>query len=352
MRALVTGATGIVGNNLVRELLDNDYEVRVLVRPASDTTSLRRLPVECWRGDILDIQSLVGVADKCSFVFHAAALFAYSGFTQEELDEIAVDGTRNIITATAHSDAERVVVTSSTVTLGSATRPVVHDERNSFEDRYPPSYTLSKVLQEKAAFEIARELGLDLVVVCPGLTVGPFDYRLSPSNATIVNYLNDPMRFTFPGGCNIVSARDVAAGHVIAALHGVAGSRYVVGGENLHWRDVHRMISALAGTFGPTYTLNNTSTYLAGAAAEMSARIMGKRPSVTRDEATMACRYYWYSSDALTRLGYSATPCEGALAEALAWLIHRSYLSESVVDRLEPDDRVRKHLQGLRGVAA
>ena len=66
----------------------------------------------------------------------------------------------------------------------------------------------------------------------------------------------------------------------------------------------------------------------------------------------MACRYYWYSSDALTRLGYSATPCEAALAEALAWLIHRSYLSESVVDRLEPDDRVRKHLQGLRGVAA
>ena len=350
MRALVTGATGIVGNNLVRELLDNDYEVRVLVRPVSDTTPLRRLPVECWPGDILDYQSLVGVADKCSLVFHAAALFAYSGFTQGELDEIAVNGTRNVITAAAHAGVDRVVVTSSTVTLGSATSAVVRNERSTFEDRYPPSYTLSKVRQEKVAFEFSRELGLDLVVVCPGLTVGPFDYRLGPSNATIVNYLNDPMRFTFPGGCNIVSARDVAAGHVIAALQGVAGSRYVVGGENLHWRDVHRMISALAGTFGPTYTLNNTSTYLAAAAAEMSARIMGKRPSVTRDEAAMACRYYWYSSDALTRLGYSATPCEDALAEALAWLIHRSYLSESVVDRLEPDDRVRKHLQELRGV--
>lgn len=352
MKALVTGATGIVGNNLVRELLDNNYEVRVLVRPASDTTSLRQLPVECWPGDVLDHKSLVGVADKCAFVFHAAALFAYTGFTQDELDDIAVNGTRNVITAAAHAGAERVVVTSSTVTLGSTTQPVVQDERNIFEDRYPPRYTLSKVRQEKAAFEIAREIGLDLVVVCPGLTVGSFDFRLSPSNASIVNYLNDPMRFTFPGGCNIVAARDVAAGHVIAALHGVAGNRYVVGGENLHWRDVHRTISALAGTFGPTYTLNNTSTYLAGATAEMSARIMGKRPSVTRDEATMACRYYWYSSDAITRLGYAATPCEDALADALAWLIHRSYLSESVVDRLKPDDRVRSRLQELRGVAA
>ncbi len=352
MRALVTGATGIVGNNLVRALLDDGYEVRVLVRPASDNTSLRRLPVEHWPGDILDHHTLVGVADKCSFVFHAAALFAYSGFTQDELDRIAIDGTRNVITAAAHANAERIVVTSSTVTLGSATTPTVRDERDTFEDKYPSSYTLSKVRQEKAAFETCRELGLELVVVCPGLTVGSFDYRLSPSNASIVNYLNDPMRFTFPGGCNIVSARDVAAGHIVAARRGVAGERYVVGGENLHWRDVHRMISALGGTFGPTYTLNNTSTYLAGAAAEMSARIMGKRPSVTRDEATMACHYYWYSSDAISRLGYAATPCEDALADALAWLIHRSYLSESVVDRLTPDDRVREHLQALRGVAA
>lgn len=352
MRALVTGSTGIVGNNLVRALLCEGYDVRVLIRPASDTTSLRTLPVEYWRGDILDHQSLVGVADECSFVFHAAALFAYSGFSQDELEETAVNGTRNVITAAAHANAERIVVTSSTVTLGSGTTPAIRDERSTFEDKYPSAYTLSKIRQERAAFEVSRELGLELVVVCPGLTIGSFDYRLSPSNASIVNYLNDPMRFTFPGGCNIVSARDVAAGHIIAALHGVAGERYVVGGENLHWRDVHRMISALGGTFGPTYTLNNTSTYLAGAAAELSARIMGKRPSVTRDEATMACRYYWYSSDAISRLGYSATPCEEALADALAWLVHRSYLSESVIDRLEPDDRVRKQLQLLRGVAA
>lgn len=352
MRALVTGATGIVGNNLVRALLDDGYDVRVLVRSNSDTTSLRRLPVEYWTGDVLDHQSLVGVADGCSLVFHAAAVFAYSGFTQDELDETAVSGTRNVLTAAAHGGAERVVVTSSTVTLGSGTTPDVHDESDTIEEKYPSSYTLSKVRQESAAFEISRDLGLELVVVCPGLTVGSFDYRLSPSNASIVNYLNDPMRFTFPGGCNIVSARDVAAGHIIAALHGVAGERYVVGGENLHWRDVHGLVSALGGTFGPTYTLNNTSTYLAAAAAETSARVMGKRPSVTRDEAIMACRYYWYSSDAISRLGYAPRSSEDALAEALAWLIHRAYLSESVVDRLEPDHRVKEHLRSYRGVAA
>ena len=61
--------------------------------------------------------------------------------------------------------------------------------------------------------------------------MGGFDYRLSPSNATIVNYLNDPFRSTFIGGCNIVSAPDVATGHIVAAQHGKAGSRYLLGSE-------------------------------------------------------------------------------------------------------------------------
>ena len=186
-----------------------------------------------------------------------------------------------------------------------------------------------------------------MVFVCPGLTVGPNDYRLSPSNGAIVNYLNDPMRSTFRGGCNIVAARDVADGHVIAALHGDDGARYVLGGTNLHWRDVHRLISELCGTFGPALALNNTATYMAAAIAETAARLMGKRPAVTRDEATMACRFYWYSSDAIMQLGYRLTPPEEALAEALAWLIHRAYLYESVLDQLEPDPRVLTHLQLL-----
>jgi dihydroflavonol-4-reductase len=334
----------------VRALLDAGHEVRVLVRPASDATTLRHLAVERLTGDVLQMDSLHGAADGCDVVFHAAAVFAYWGYTRSELEETAVHGTRNVLAAARAGGAQRVVMTSSSVVLGSSSTPLVRDEHSPQNETNPSSYTLSKMRQEEAAFDMAGDLGLDLVVVCPALTVGAHDYRLSPSNASIVNYLNDPLRSTFVGGCNIVSARDVAAGHLIAAERGTAGARYVLGSDNLHWREVHTLVSELGGTFGPSLTLNNTATYLVASMVETSARLMGIRPAVTRDEAAMAGRFYWYTSEAIVRLGYNPAPSRNALAESLAWLIHRAYLNESVIDGLTPDPLVATHHQAyVRG---
>ena len=330
----MTGATGIVGSNLVRALLAASYDVRVLVRPKSDLRSLVSLPVERCEGDVLQPTDLHAAVAGCTLVFHAAAVFAYWGQTAEEQRDLAVRGTRNILAAAQQAGAQRVVITSSSVVLGSRTTRQVLDETASFEEPDPSAYTLSKVCQEKAAFAIGAELGIEVVAVCPTLAVGPFDYRLSPSNATIVNYLNDPYRCTFIGGCNIVAARDVATGHMLAAERGTAGTRYVLGAENLAWQEVHALISELTGTFGPSLTLNHTATYLAAAAAEVSARLAGTRPLVTRDEAKMSARFYWYCHERIAKLGYAPMSARLALAEAVAWLLGRSYITDSVMERL------------------
>lgn len=341
MKVLVTGATGIVGSNLVRALLTAGHGVRVLVRGPSDTRSLRGLPVEWHEGDVLDPASLPGAVRGRAVVFHAAAVFSYWGMSAEQQTDLAVRGTRNVLEAARRARGRRVVLTSSSVVLGSSATPRVLDEAGAVAEPDPSAYSRSKVEQEAAAFAIGEALGIEVVAVCPTLVIGAHDYRLSPSNANIVNYLNDPFRCTFLGGCNVVAAADVAAGHLLAAERGEPGSRYVLGAENLRWPELHALISDLAGTFGPSLTLNHTAAYLAAAAAEVSARLTGATPPATRDEARMAGRYYWYSHERIARLGYAPMSARTALAEAIAWLLLRSYVSDSVAGRLGLSAEVR-----------
>jgi dihydroflavonol-4-reductase len=342
MKVLVTGATGVVGSNLVRALIAAGHKVRVLARPSSDLRSLRGLPIELVEGDVLAADTLAPAVKGRSVVYHAAAVFSYWGMSPAQQTELAERGTRNVLVAAHGARVARVVVTSSSVTLGSTSTPDVLDEAHSAAETDPSAYTRSKQRQEVTAFRLGAELGLDVVAVCPTLVIGPHDYRLSPSNANIVNYLNDPFRSTFLGGCNIVAAADVAAGHLLAATRGEPGARYLVGGENLKWPDVHALISRLAGTFGPSLVLNHTASYLAAASAEAAARLAGTRPIVTREEARMSARYYWYSHALLGRLGYAPVAARHALANALAWLLLRSYVSDSVTSRLKLAPEVRR----------
>ena len=86
-----------------------------------------------------------------------------------------------------------------------------------------------------------RRLGLEVVLALPTVVLGGPFTRLAPSNAIVLRYLLDPTRSTFPGGCNVVDARDVGAGHLRLLEHGVAGERYLLGGEDLSWRMLHTL---------------------------------------------------------------------------------------------------------------
>jgi dihydroflavonol-4-reductase len=197
-----------------------------------------------------------------------------------------------------------------------------------------------KVRQEREALKLADELGIDLVAVCPAITVGGPDYRLLPSNAIIVNYLNDPFSFTFPGGCNVVHVEDVARGHVLVAEKGERGERYLLGSENMPWADIHQTIADLCGTRGPTLTATLTGAYLAASAMELAARWTKKPPASTRSEAKALGRYYWYRIDRAEALGYRPRSSRQALAQAIAWLIDSPHVSHATRARLHPSTEV------------
>jgi len=325
--ALVTGANGLIGSNLVRELLHEGYSVKVLVRTSSNLESLDGLDVSIVYGDILKPETLTDAFKNCDYLFHCAAVFSYWGSSHKELNQIAVNGTLNVLKAARDSDIKRIVVTSSSVTMGSSSDPVVRTESCSFEDPDPPPYTLAKLAQEQSSFEFADEHNLDLVAVCPTMSVGAYGQNLGPSNGIITTYLADPFKTTFPGGCNLVSVRDIARGHILAQQKGSAGERYLLGSENLKWSEIHGMISELCGVSGPLFTASHATSYLSAAVLELGAKLKGKQPVTTREQAKMVGRYYWYSHEKIAQLGYSPIPARQALAEAIAWLVTTAHIS-------------------------
>jgi dihydroflavonol-4-reductase len=341
MRALVTGASGFIGSNLVRELLAQGHEVRALVRPTSDLRGLAGLPVEQVTGDVLDPGSLRAAAEGREVLFHAAAIFAYWGHSDESLRTVSIDGARNAVEAAALTGVRRVVLTSSSVALGSSTRTVPRDETAELPDDEPaPAYFHAKAAQERAALERGRALGVEVVAACPTIVVGPHDYRRVPSTAILLDYLRDPWRATFPGGCNAVHVGDVARGHLLLAERGRPGERYLLGSENLEWSLLHRIVGELSGVGGPLVTVNRTASLLASVAAEAVARLTGGRPLVTRAQARTVGRFYWYSHAKAAALGYRPRPAREALASALAWLLKSPHMTRELRLRLQPSAEV------------
>jgi dihydroflavonol-4-reductase len=330
MKALVTGANGLIGANIVRELIADGHDVRAFVRPTSDLRSLAGLRIEIVQGDVLQPETILAAANGCDVLFHAATIFAYWGHPVEELQSVALQGALNVVEAARRAGIRRMVLTSSSVVLGSGIRRTLRNENSEMRDKDVPVYVTTKVDQERAAGARAAELGLELVAVCPTISVGPYDYRLSPSNAVIISYLKDLFKLTYPGGCNIVSVRDVARGHILAAEKGIPGERYVLGSENLEWADIHRVISELCGISGPFFYANHTSSYLAAVANETLSWFTRKPPITTRVQAKMVGRYYWYSHERAAALGFRPKPARQALAEAIAWLSASAHVSREL----------------------
>jgi dihydroflavonol-4-reductase len=340
MQVLVTGASGLIGSHVVKALVAQKYKVKALVRPESKTSHLPLNKIELCHGDLFSPESLMAAAKGCHIIYHTAGIFSYWGYNSEQFIQEAKQGIKNIIKAAAHHKIKRVVFTSSSVTIGATEKHEVLSEDHTGNFDEAPAYLIAKKEQEEAAFAIGKKTGIEVVAICPALTVGGPDHHLTESNRMIVNYLKDPYKATWIGGCNIVNVRDVADAMLLLAEKGKAGERYIAGSDNITWQEVHQMISSLCGLPGPYITALHTSSYLLSAFQELWSHFTKERPASTIEQAKMVGKYYWYSSEKLKRLGYNPGSSENALAEALSWLVTSEHIPGSLRSSMKLSDQI------------
>jgi dihydroflavonol-4-reductase len=277
-QALVTGANGHIGANVVRELLDQGWSVIAFVRDGADVRGLEGLDVKRASGDVRDEAAVERAMAGATHVFHLAAPYQTWARDAETIVEPAVRGTDVVLRAAKRAGVRRVVVTSSCNVVG-FTRGEPLDE-SSWREKAASPYLRAKLEQERRAREIARELDLDVVTVLPTAVLGPWDYRKTPTTAPFVDALVGKGPVPFP--MNVVDVRDVARGHRLAAEKGARGERYLLGGENV---DVTTLAALIEKHTGKKPAQGLPPAWVLRAVAAMSeamSALSGKPPVITR----------------------------------------------------------------------
>jgi dihydroflavonol-4-reductase len=327
VRVLVSGANGFVGSAVVRALVHHGYQVRALVRAASETASLDGLQVEIVHGDLRDPPSLERALHGCEGLFHVAADYRLWVPDPHPLYAANVRGTHAILLAARRGGVRRVVHTSSVATLGlnADGAPADEDTPAHLADMIG-AYKRSKYLSEALARRCAHT-GSEIVIVNPAAPVGPRDRKPTPTGRTILDAARGRMPAYVDTGLCIVHVDDVAEGHVLAFERGQAGRRYVLGGENLSLREILATIAELTGRNAPWLRLPHAAVLPLALAAEAWARVSGRTPMITVDGVKLARHHMYFSSQrAEAELGYHARPAQAALADAIQWFRDNGYL--------------------------
>jgi dihydroflavonol-4-reductase len=290
--------------------------VRALCRPTSE---IRELAVERVTGDLRDPASLTRAVAGCRFVYHVAADYRLWAKHPQDLYAANVEGTRNLLTAAERAGVERIVYTSTVGCIGMPQgREGNEDSPVSIADM-TGHYKRSKWLAEQVALEKARA-GLPVVIVNPTAPIGDHDWKPTPTGKIIVDFLANRLPAFVDTGLNLVDARDVAQGHLLAAEKGQPGERYILGCENLTLQQILGRLAKLAGKPAPKIKLPYAVAYAAGLVSTGLAHLTGKDPFAPLEGVRMARKKMFVShAKAGRELGFHPGSVDGALQRAIDW---------------------------------
>ena len=320
MRVLVTGATGFVGGNLVRTLVDRGYDVRALVRRNSNTLALENLGVEEALGDLRDRESIAKALKGCQGVFHCAAMYTFWSRDPSEVYRVNVEGTKVIFEEAERAGVERAVYTSTVSTIGLPKKGLGTEDTQLRPKDLVGHYKKSKYLGEQEALAAASN-GLPVVVVNPAAPIGPWDVKPTPTGGIVLDFLRRKLPVYIGTGMNVIDVEDVAMGHVLAMEKGVSGQRYILGHRNMTLLEVLLTLEAITGVRAPRVRIPINLIILLGMIDYLiEGKLLKRKPRIPLEGMRVAKKpMYVSSAKAVRELGLPQSPVEEALEKAVRW---------------------------------
>lgn len=328
MKVLLTGADGLLGSNVSRELLKRGHSVKAFVQPGRQQKTLEGLDIEKFSGNLLNHGEVLQAVKGCDAVIHAAANTSVWPLRSEIIRQVNIDGTRNVANAVLKNNLGRMVYvgTANSFGFGSLEKPGV--EENSYRSHiYGLDYMDSKYEAQQVVLKEVKENKLPALIVNPTFMFGPYDSAPS-SGAMIVAIYKGKVPGYSMGGKNYICVKDAAIAIANALTQGRTGECHILGNENLSYKEAFKKIATTIGAKVPSMPLPRFAANLYGRFGSMMGNITGKAPVVSYPLARIAGHEHYYSAaKAIRELGLPQTPIETGIRESFEWLKENGYLS-------------------------
>lgn len=335
--AFVTGATGLLGNNLVRLLVARGVRVKALARSREKAVKqFGDLPVEIVVGDMANVAGFAAHLKGVDVLFHTAAFFRDNfkgGRHWKELHDTNVRGTTELLEHAYAAGVRRVMHTSSIAVLRGA-RGQLTDETMRRTAQHADDYFLSKILSDRAVDRfLEKHPEMWACIVLPGWMVGPGDMGPTSSGQVILDFVNRKLPGVPPGSFSLVDARDVAEALWLAALNGRRGERYLAAGRHMPMGDLFRILERVTGIPAPRRKTPMPVLFVFAALSELWARLTGKPALISLATARLMAnerdRSHFDHTKSERELGVKFRPVEETLQDTVTWYQRNGWLGKS-----------------------
>jgi dihydroflavonol-4-reductase len=332
MNAFVTGSTGLLGNNLVRLLVEKGHKVKALVRSKDKAVKqFGDLPIEYIVGDMENIEGFAEAMNGSDVLFHTAAYFREyyekSKDHRKILENININGSIKILEAAEKCGISKAIYVSSSGIIG------MKSDGSAGDENTPPSfytennlYFKSKVIADKAVTEFSNKSKMTVIQILPGWMFGIGDAAPTSSGQIVLDILNCKLPGTFDGGTSTVDAKDVAEAMIAAVEKGKHGEKYIVGGEFYTIKQIADMLAEAAEipklkmNF-PDFAIITLATF-----SDLFSKITGAKSPISKTGIqTLQAKLTVDSSKAKRELGTVFRPISETLTNEVKWYRENGY---------------------------
>lgn len=320
MKCVVTGATGHIGNVLIRKLLKEGYTIRAFVLQNENIECIENLNIEIVYGDVRDIESLKVAFKGADVVFHLAGIIEIGSGNKKLMHDVNVGGTKNVVQACKEEKVKRLVYTSSVHAIKEEPKGEIITETSVFSKELVKG-TYAKTKAEATQYLLnSVDDSLEIVIVHPSGVIGPYEYVQSNLGQLIIDCVNKKIGAYLEGGYNFVDVRDVAGGIVAASKKGKSGQCYILSGHYVSVKELMNYIEEITKVKAPKFKIARWFAFITGALSEGYYKILKKKPLFTSYAVyTLGTNSNFSNEKAKKELDYHTRDIKITLEDTIQW---------------------------------